>query len=49
METLIDEQLRSKLSQQEKQPPTAAELNTTTSNKQNLFERFKFPKLLRYP
>lgn len=49
METLIDEQLRNKLSQQEKHITAAAEMTPTANNKQNLFERFRLTKLLRYP
>lgn len=45
MEQLIEEQLKSKLSLQEKnKTPVASE---TVVKKENLFDRIRFPKLLR--
>ena len=45
MEQLIDEQLKSKLSLQEKNKiPVTTE---STVKKENLFDRIRFPKLLR--
>lgn len=46
MEQLIEDQLKSKLSLQEKSKE-AVPTESSTVRKENLFDRIRFPKLLR--